>query len=98
MAINSPPYSPPFSAPSVTPANGYIVGSLTNLSQGFDAGVTNLNSQLQAAIQNAQSNPSDPKALADLQAAEQDYTNYLEAQSGILKAIKTCDSAIIQNF
>lgn len=98
MSINSQPYQPPFVGPAVTPSNGYVIGSLSKLSDGFDAGVTNLNSQLQAAIAAAQANPSDPKALADLQAAEQDYTNYREAQSGMVKAMKTADSAIIQNF
>lgn len=98
MSINSQPYQPPFVGPAITPANGYVIGSLSKLSDGFDAGVTNLNSQLQAAIAAVQANPSDPKALADLQAAEQDYTNYREAQSGMVKAMKTADSAIIQNF
>ena len=71
--------------------NGYIM----DISKQFDQGVDDLNQQVEKALEDLATNPSDPKFLAEYQSALAEYRN---AQSNVVKAYKDLDSAIIQNF
>ena len=73
-------------------------GFLTGLSNGFDKGVTNLNTELGNALTNLTKNPSDPQLLAQYQAKLSEYTLYRNAQSNVVKVYKDVGSAIISNF
>lgn len=64
----------------------------------FDQGVDDLNQQVEKALEDLATNPSDPKFLAEYQSALAEYTLYRNAQSNVVKAYKDLDSAIIQNF
>ncbi|VED34036.1 type III secretion system protein [Escherichia coli] len=66
--------------------------------QQFDQGVDDLNQQVEKALEDLATNPSDPKFLAEYQSALAEYTLYRNAQSNVVKAYKDLDSAIIQNF
>ncbi|WP_208486444.1 type III secretion system needle complex protein [Escherichia coli] len=61
-------------------------------------GVDDLNQQVEKALEDLATNPSDPKFLAEYQSALAEYTLYRNAQSNVVKAYKDLDSAIIQNF
>lgn len=74
--------------------NGYIM----DISKQFDQGVDDLNQQVEKALEDLATNPSDPKFLAEYQCALAEYTLYRNAQSNVVKAYKDLDSAIIQNF
>ncbi|EKR7174329.1 TPA: type III secretion system needle complex protein [Escherichia coli] len=74
--------------------NGYIM----DISKQFDQGVDDLNQQVEKALEDLATNPSDPKFLAEYQSALDEYTLYRNAQSNVVKAYKDLDSAIIQNF
>ena len=74
--------------------NGYIM----DISKQFDQGVDDLNQQVEKALEDLATNPSDPKFLAEYQSALAEYTLYRNAQSNVVKAYKDLDSAIIQNF
>ncbi|EKH8435802.1 type III secretion system needle complex protein [Escherichia coli] len=74
--------------------NGYIM----DISKQFDQGVDDLNQQVEKALEDLATNPSDPKFLAEYQSALVEYTLYRNAQSNVVKAYKDLDSAIIQNF
>ncbi len=74
--------------------NGYIM----DISKQFDQGVDDLNQQVEKALEDLATNPSDPKFLAEYQGALAEYTLYRNAQSNVVKAYKDLDSAIIQNF
>ncbi|HAU9488811.1 TPA: type III secretion system needle complex protein [Escherichia coli] len=74
--------------------NGYIM----DISKQFDQGVDDLNQQVEKALEDLATNPSDPKFLAEYQIALAEYTLYRNAQSNVVKAYKDLDSAIIQNF
>ncbi|WP_101889944.1 type III secretion system needle complex protein, partial [Escherichia coli] len=63
-----------------------------------DQGVDDLNQQVEKALEDLATNPSDPKFLAEYQSALAEYTLYRNAQSNVVKAYKDLDSAIIQNF
>ncbi|MGJ1034419.1 type III secretion system needle complex protein [Escherichia coli] len=74
--------------------NGYIM----DISKQFDQGVDDLNQQVEKALEDLATNPSDPKFLAEYQSALAEYILYRNAQSNVVKAYKDLDSAIIQNF
>ncbi|EFC4180530.1 type III secretion system needle complex protein [Escherichia coli] len=74
--------------------NGYIM----DISKQFDQGVDDLNQQVEKALEDLATNPSDPKFLAEYQSALAEYKLYRNAQSNVVKAYKDLDSAIIQNF
>ncbi|ELR4812918.1 TPA: type III secretion system needle complex protein [Escherichia coli] len=74
--------------------NGYIM----DISKQFDQGVDDLNQQVEKALEDLATNPSDPKFLVEYQSALAEYTLYRNAQSNVVKAYKDLDSAIIQNF
>ncbi len=74
--------------------NGYIM----DISEQFDKGVDALNEQVEKALEDLATNPSDPQFLAKYQSALTEYTLYRNAQSNVVKAYKDLDSAIIQNF
>ncbi|HEC3534635.1 TPA: type III secretion system needle complex protein [Escherichia coli] len=74
--------------------NGYIM----DISKQFDQGVDDLNQQVEKALEDLATNPSDPKFLAEYQSALAEYTLCRNAQSNVVKAYKDLDSAIIQNF
>jgi type III secretion protein F len=80
------------------PAAGPWGGDLTNLSGQFDAGVTNLQTALDAALKELQDNPGKPENLAKYQASLSEYNLYRNAQSNVVKVYKDIDAAIIQNF
>lgn len=72
--------------------NGYIM----DISKQFDQGVDDLNQQVEKALEDLATNPSDPKFLAEYQSALAEYTLYRNAQSNVVKAYKDLDSAIIK--
>lgn len=74
--------------------NGYIM----DISKQFDHSVDDLNQQVEKALEDLATNPSDPKFLTEYQSALAEYTLYRNAQSNVVKAYKDLDSAIIQNF
>ena len=74
--------------------NGYIM----DISDQFDKGVDDLNEQVEKALEDLATNPSDPQFLAKYQSTLAEYTLYRNAQSNVVKAYKDLDSAIIQNF
>ncbi|MBY0444997.1 MAG: type III secretion system needle complex protein [Burkholderiales bacterium] len=73
-------------------------GTLTDLSQQFDAGVQELNDKLSYCLEQLQKDPGDPKNLAAYQSALSEYNLYRNAQSNVVKVYKDIDAAIIQNF
>jgi type III secretion protein F len=73
-------------------------GYLLALSGSFDAGVQDLQVQLNAAQAALANNPSDPTNLARYQALLSEYNLYRNAQSSAVKAMKDIDSAIVSNF
>jgi type III secretion protein F len=90
---------------SISPSNGIMPraagawnGELTDLSGQFDAGVTELQTALDAALKTLQENPGKPENLAAYQAALSEYNLYRNAQSNVVKVYKDIDAAIIQNF
>ena len=50
--------------------NGYIM----DISNQFDQGVDDLNQQVEKALEDLATNPSDPKFLAEYQSALAEYT------------------------
>lgn len=64
--------------------NGYIM----DISKQFDQGVDDLNQQVEKALEDLATNPSDPKFLAEYQSALAEYTLYRNAQSNVVKRIK----------
>ncbi|NUD09131.1 type III secretion system needle filament subunit SctF, partial [Escherichia coli] len=52
--------------------NGYIM----DISKQFDQGVDDLNQQVEKALEDLATNPSDPKFLAEYQSALAEYTLY----------------------
>lgn len=74
--------------------NGY----LSNKSSTFDNGVKKLNSELESALDELASDPSNPKLLAIYQSRLSEYTLYRNAQSNVVKVYKDVGSAIITNF
>ena len=52
--------------------NGYIM----DISKQFDQGVDDLNQQVEKALEDLATNPSDPKFLAEYQSALAEYTFY----------------------
>ena len=74
--------------------NGYIM----DISKQFDQGVDDLNQQVEKALEDLATNPSDPKFLAEYQSALAENTLYRTAQSNVVKAYKDLDPAIIQNI
>ncbi|MFT8209928.1 MAG: type III secretion system needle complex protein [Symbiopectobacterium sp.] len=74
--------------------NGYLL----NKSSTFDEGVTQLNSELELAIEELSKDPSNPELLAIYQSRLSEYTLYRNAQSNVVKVYKDVGSAIITNF
>lgn len=73
-------------------------GYIDNISKTFDAGVKDLNQQVNDYLFYLSQNPSDPALLAAYQSKLSEYTLYRNAQSNIVKAYKDLDSSIVQNF
>ncbi|MFP2423406.1 type III secretion system needle complex protein [Pseudescherichia vulneris] len=73
-------------------------GFLSEMSSSFDAGVTNLNIQLDEALTELTGDPSNPELLAQYQSRLSEYTLYRNAQSNVVKVYKDVASAIITNF
>ncbi|MDX6019551.1 type III secretion system needle complex protein [Scandinavium sp. V105_16] len=73
-------------------------GFLSEMSSSFDAGVTNLNIQLDEALTELTGDPSNPELLAKYQSRLSEYTLYRNAQSNVVKVYKDVASAIITNF
>ena len=84
--------------PAPVPITDKFDGYLNGISDGFNDGVKQLNEQLQNALDTLETNPSDPKYLADYQALMSEYNLYRNAQSSSVKAMKDIDSAIVSNF
>lgn len=83
---------------SVNPIAGKWDGFLTDMSEKFDNGVTDLNNGLTAALTALSTDPSNPKLLAEYQSKLSEYTLYRNAQSNVVKVYKDVASAIITNF
>lgn len=73
-------------------------GYLDGVSQKYDTGVDDLQSQVDTALTNLAAKPSDPKLLAAYQSKLSEYNLYRNAQSNTVKVFKDIDAAIIQNF
>jgi type III secretion protein F len=73
-------------------------GFLSNMAKGFDDGVTELNSELQKALDDLTKDPSNPQTLANYQSRLSEYTLYRNAQSNVVKVYKDVGAAIITNF
>ncbi|HDL6964377.1 TPA: type III secretion system needle complex protein [Yersinia enterocolitica] len=73
-------------------------GFIDNVKGKFDAGVLDLSTQVEKALDDLSKNPSDPSLLAAYQSKLSEYTLYRNAQSNIVKAYKDLDSGIVQNF
>lgn len=79
---------------------------IMDLSGKFNAGVGDLKEKLESALKalngggngEANSNTSDPVALAQYQAALSAYTLFCNAQSSSVKAFKDIAAATISNF
>lgn len=74
--------------------NGYI----DRLSQQFNTGVTDLQDQIDSALDKLASEPTNPSYLAEYQSKLSEYNLYRNAQSNVVKAYKDIDAAIVQNF
>ncbi|WP_097456889.1 type III secretion system needle complex protein [Escherichia coli] len=73
-------------------------GYLDGVSNTFDTGVSDLQSQVTESLDNLSKNPSDPALLAAYQSKLSEYTLYRNAQSNTVKVFKDIGAAIIQNF
>jgi type III secretion protein F len=73
-------------------------GYLTDLSEFFDTGVTNLNVRLNTALDELSKDPSNAQKLAAYQSALSEYTLYRNAQSNVVKTYKDVAAAIIANY
>lgn len=73
-------------------------GFLSDKSSTFDKGVTQLNSELELALDLLAKDPSNPELLAVYQSRLSEYTLYRNAQSNVVKVYKDVGSAIIANF
>lgn len=73
-------------------------GYIDSIKSKFDAGVQDLSTQVDKALDELSKNPSDPALLAAYQSKLSEYTLYRNAQSNIIKAYKDLDSSIVQNF
>ncbi|HDL6960611.1 TPA: type III secretion system needle complex protein [Yersinia enterocolitica] len=74
------------------------IGYIDSVKEKFDAGVLDLSTQVDKALDDLSKNPSDPALLAAYQSKLSEYTLYRNAQSNIVKAYKDLDSSIVQNF
>ncbi|AXE31875.1 EscF/YscF/HrpA family type III secretion system needle major subunit [Chromobacterium phragmitis] len=72
-------------------------GYLDKTSAGFDK-VSNMQADVEKALNNLKETPSDPTLLAQYQSKLSEYNLYRNAQSNAVKAFKDIDAAIIQNF
>ena len=79
---------------SFSDKNGFLSG-LSNL---FNERVVVKKGALDKALEAVTSDASNPKALADYQAALSEYTLYRNAQSNAVKAYKDVDANTIRNF
>ena len=73
-------------------------GYLSETSESFDSGVTQLNAELEEALDNLKKDPSNPTTLAHYQSRLAEYTLYRNAQSNVVKVYKDVAAAIITNF
>ncbi|WP_244665027.1 type III secretion system needle complex protein [Candidatus Symbiopectobacterium sp. 'North America'] len=71
---------------------------LSNKSSTFDNGVTQLNSELELALEKLAADPFNPELLAIYQSRLSEYTLYRNVQSNVVKVYKDVGSAIITNF
>ncbi|HHE6471358.1 TPA: type III secretion system needle complex protein [Providencia rettgeri] len=73
-------------------------GYLDDVSLTFDQGVKDLQNQIDVALKELATRPSDPELLAKYQSKLSEYNLYRNAQSNTVKVFKDIDAAIIQNF
>lgn len=73
-------------------------GYLDEVSQTFDSGVNDLQTQITQSLEALSKKPSDPALLAAYQSKLSEYNLYRNAQSNTVKVFKDIDAAIIQNF
>ncbi|KVT58149.1 type III secretion system needle complex protein [Burkholderia ubonensis] len=73
-------------------------GYLDGISREFDTGVEDLQQQVDDALSDLATSPSDPQKLALYQSKLSEYNLYRNAQSNTVKVFKDIDAAIIQNF
>ncbi|MTC48414.1 type III secretion system needle complex protein (plasmid) [Providencia sp. PROV188] len=78
--------------------NNIWSGYLDDVSLTFDQGVKDLQKQIDEALKNLATRPSDPELLAQYQSKLSEYNLYRNAQSNTVKVFKDIDAAIIQNF
>ena len=73
-------------------------GYLDGVSREFNTGVEDLQQQVDNALRDLATSPSDPQKLAMYQSKLSEYNLYRNAQSNTVKVFKDIDAAIIQNF
>ena len=73
-------------------------GYLDGISNTFDTGVSDLQSQVTESLDKLSKSPSDPALLAAYQSKLSEYNLYRNAQSNTVKVYKDIGAAIIQNF
>ena len=73
-------------------------GYLDGVSNTFDTGVSDLQSQVTDSLDKLSKSPSDPALLAAYQSKLSEYNLYRNAQSNTVKVFKDIGAAIIQNF
>ena len=73
-------------------------GYLDGVSNTFDTGVSDLQSQVTESLDKLSKSPSDPALLAAYQGKLSEYNLYRNAQSNTVKVFKDIGAAIIQNF
>ncbi|KVD71652.1 type III secretion system needle complex protein [Burkholderia ubonensis] len=73
-------------------------GYLDGISKEYDRGVEDLQMQVDNALKDLATSPSDPQKLALYQSKLSEYNLYRNAQSNTVKVFKDIDAAIIQNF
>ncbi|KVD63242.1 type III secretion system needle complex protein [Burkholderia ubonensis] len=73
-------------------------GYLDGISKEYDKGVVDLQEQVDNALKDLATSPSDPQKLARYQSKLSEYNLYRNAQSNTVKVFKDIDAAIIQNF
>ncbi len=73
-------------------------GTLYEVVQIYKADLEELQANVEAALEAVKTNPSDPGALADFQAAQADYTTFKEFLSAVIKSYSDLDSTIVRNI
>ncbi len=73
-------------------------GTLYEVVQAYKQSLAMLQTRVDEALLQIQSDPSDPGALADFQAAQADYTTFKQFLSTLITNYRDVNSGIIRNI